>query len=212
VADGPGNLAVISHVKVFIAMVSTTVHSFTAQAQNAGDAIVIHLNCGSSMTITGVTITAPGWSLTPIGPLTGSMGTALWSQSFGAIAPDVASAQFAVTWSGGTCDSATTDLGDEFTGNSTGGGAATFDSHAEAFGTGNCVTTITTASADDAVWAACATASLQSIGSGYTKSADDGTGDWSEYKLTTDPAGSAESVTFTNNNLFVLTAATIKPR
>ena len=60
----------------------------------------------------------------------------------------------------------------------------------------------------------CTVNDVTSTGAGFTKSADDGHGDWSEYKLTTDPAGTPEGVLFqtsTGMDDYVVTAVAIKP-
>ena len=51
-----------------------------------------------------------------------------------------------------------------------------------------------------------------SAGSGYTIGADDGSGDLSEYKLTSDPAGTEETATFPNpSNLNTMIIVTLQP-
>jgi hypothetical protein len=64
------------------------------------------------------------------------------------------------------------------------------------------------------VWAAAYSGmALTAVGSGYTKAADDGNGDWSEYKLTADPAGTTEPVTFSSPaQPWLLGVVTLKPR
>ena len=66
---------------------------------------------------------------------------------------------------------------------------------------------------NDAVWAGCYTGTaLVSVGAGYTKAADDGNGDWAEYKVTTDPAGTMETAAFSNAaQPWALAAVTLKP-
>src|SRR5438309_2361965 len=50
----------------------------TAVASNAGDAILIHVYCQSTTAPTNVMLSAPGWALTMLSPLTGSTGTTYW--------------------------------------------------------------------------------------------------------------------------------------
>lgn len=65
-----------------------------------------------------------------------------------------------------------------------------------------------------AVWAARnSDSSVNAVGPGFTKGADDNVGDWSEYRITDDPAGTVESVAFANDNVgYVLSMVTLKPR
>jgi hypothetical protein len=181
--------------------------TFTAQARAAGDAIVVHVACGSSTQPPTVTMTAAGWSFSPISPLSGSAAIG-WVASFGAIAPDTSPVAVSVYW-GTLCD--LSELGDEFTNVDP---TITFDGHAEASGSGNCAGTITTSHDGDAIWAGCSTFgnTVTATGPGFTKGADDGNGDWSEYAITTDPAGSLEAVTFASSSVFAMTMAALKPR
>jgi hypothetical protein len=214
--DGGGEMtpSVISWVQSFAHMGTGPTHTTMIQAQNAGDAIVFHIECGDNTAMpTGVTITSPGWTFAAIGSLAGSLAAGGWGQTFGAIAPDTAAATLTVTWAGTTCFNGTPDLGDEFAGNDQTGGSITFDGHAEASGSGDPNIIITTGNARDAVWAGAASSSmLQGIGAGYTMGANDGGGDLTEYKVTTDPAGTPEAATFSNGtSLFVITGVSIKP-
>jgi hypothetical protein len=189
------------------------VDTFTAQALAAGDAIALHVECDDATgTATGVSVAGPaGWSFQELGSIVTSSGE--FATSFGAIAPDTALATFTVTWTIPMCSVAIVELGDELANNAPGGGSLTFDAHAETSGTGDCLGSITTAHADEAIWAACTTISaVSSVGAGFTKGADDGSGDWSEYRITTDPALTAEPVSFQNPNFaFVLTMLAIRP-
>jgi hypothetical protein len=55
--------------------------------------------------------------------------------------------------------------------------------------------------------------SVRATGAGFTKGADDGVGDWAEYRITGDPAGTVEDVEFTNDNVgYVLSMVTLKPQ
>jgi hypothetical protein len=136
----------------------------------------------------------------------------VWAASVGAIAPTVASTVFTVSWTvTGGCDGQD-NLGDEFTNNDATGGTTTFDDHAEAFGNANCAATVTTRNADDAVWVACdVEGGVTALGSGFTKGADDGVNDWSEYVVTSDPTNTAVPATFVGPGEFAVSAVTIKP-
>jgi hypothetical protein len=119
-----------------------------------------------------------------------------------------------VTWSGSNCNSSKNHVGDEFGMADPRGGTMTFDAVAATEGTGDCMGTITTAHANDAVWAACnSNQAVTAVGAGFTKGADDRAGDWSEYKLTTDPVGTVQSVRFANASVgYVLSMVTLAPR
>jgi hypothetical protein len=194
---------------------TTNVDTFTAQAQAAGDAVALHVECDSTtLAATGVTVTGPpGWSFRQLGTLVTAGGE--YATSFGAIAPDTTPATFTITWTIALCDYAMVELGDELANNAAGGSALTFDAHVETSGVGDCVAAITTAQADEAIWAACTSTSVVSdVGTGFTKGADDTAGDWSEYRITTDPALTVEPVAFHNDPMasYVLTALAIRPR
>jgi hypothetical protein len=189
-----------------------TQDAFAITATAAGQAFVLHVEC-DSMVPTTVTATAPGWTFTPIGsPFGMPLGTSgLWAASFGAIAPDTATVTLTVAWSV-TC-AFKTELGDVFDLVDPSGGAITFGAHVETIGNGNCAATVTTPDADDAVWAACTAKSMISgAAPKYTKASDDGVGDWSEYLVTTDPAGTIEMPTFSNTTANVMTVVTLRPR
>src|SRR5215831_13537393 len=72
--------------------------SFSLQAAAAGDAIVMMVACAGSGTPTGVTVTAPGWTFTPLDPVTIDSFAQISGASFVAIAPDTAAATVSVTW------------------------------------------------------------------------------------------------------------------
>ena len=161
---------------------------------------------------TSVSVTVPGWTLTPLVPLTANTVGQVYAASYGAIAPDTQQATLSVTWTGGNCNRGKSALADELTRTDPTGGTTTFDASTSAMGAGDCMTTVTTAHDGDAVWAACyAATAVSAPGAGYTKSAADTVGDFAEYKLTNDPANTPEPVTFTNPNGYVVVATTIKP-
>lgn len=189
------------------------VDTFTATAQHTGDAVVLLVACDDGTMPTAVSVSAPGWSFDPLGPITGAPG--MWAASFGAIAPDTVSALFTVSWEGSGCSSGRAELGDEFTNTDPAGGMVTFDMHTEAAGSGDAMALVTTGHANEAVWGACvSTGTITDVGVGYTQGADNSRGDWSEYRITPDAAGTREPVTFRNAsvNAYVLTTVAIRPR
>jgi hypothetical protein len=217
-SDGGGPPARIAHVAPFVQRnggVGAS-ESFTAQAHAAGDAIVIQVGCGSSAPPTGVAVSAPGWTFTQLHAITSSTISNENAATFGAIAPDTNSVTVAVSWQGsGACNISKNDVGDEFAMTDPAGGSITFDAamQTEDSGTkGNCVGTVSTGHAGDAVWAACdSAASVQGVSAGFSKGADDGVGDFAEYRVTTDPAGAAEPIEIGNSVGYVLSMVTIKP-
>jgi hypothetical protein len=205
----------ISYVGGFVAHSSdppaaSSIDQFTAQAQQAGDVIVLHVQCRGG-TPTGASVTAPGWTVMPVGSLAGMAGVR-WAASFGAFAPDVAPATFTVSWSGATCMNLD-ELGDEFA--NVAARPVALDAHMEGFGTGDCVGSLTTDHAGEAIWAACsAGGTLSGISSDYTKGVDDGHDDWSGYQLASDAANTTRSVTFTNTSssaTYVVTMIALSP-
>jgi len=73
--------------------------------------------------------------------------------------------------------------------------------------------TVPTTANNDAIWAACFSSfSVTAIGAGYTKGADNGGGDWTEYKLTTDPAGTNEVAQFTSTTTYIVSMLSLRPQ
>lgn len=125
--DAPPGLdappAMIKWVKVFAEprpLGTGPVDNFMANAQQRGNAVVLLVACAGSTIPTAVSVSAPGWSFDPLGPITGTAGD--WAASFGAIAPDVTPTLFTVSWTGSGCDEARVELGDEFTNTDPAGG------------------------------------------------------------------------------------------
>jgi hypothetical protein len=188
------------------------VDTVTFQATKAGDAVLILVACASAQQPTAVNLSATNWAFTPLSPLTINTAGQVYAASFGALAPDTAPVTLTINWTSSNCNRGQSALGDEFTNIDPTGTTTTFDAHAEAAGAGNCTTSITTGHANDTVWAGCyAATALTGVGAGYTKSAADMVGDYAEYKLTTDPMGTMEAVSFSNPNGYVISAVTIKP-
>jgi len=185
-----------------------TTDMFTATAHAAGNVIPMQLGCGSTTRPTGVAIAANGWTFHQLSQPNGV--SPLWTSRIVAIAPDTAPVTITVTWTGSPCEIGTDVLGDEFSGVATGltfgilqGGAYT--------GNGNCSGAITTMTPNEGIWAACfASSSVSAIGPGYLKGADDGGGDWAEYRISADPSGTIETPTFTNAGAYLLDVLTLR--
>lgn len=198
----------LAYVGPFVArdahMVETD--TFTEPVHAAGNAIVIQTSCGTTSPVS-VTLTAPGWQFTPLippgqadpsNPITVSNVSDERSATFFAIAPADGDVTVTVGW-GATCTSGMNHIGDEFTATGPSGATITFDNFEQIDGMGDCVHKITTPHDGDAVWAACdSDRQVVATGPGFMKGADDDSGDWSEYRLSDDPAGTVESILFTN--------------
>lgn len=178
-----------------------------------GDVVLVHVACEvASGTPTGYTASAPGWTFTQLTSLANVSG--VYATTLVAFVPTTAQTTVTTSWQGGvTCTSYSINA-DEFA-NVDPSAALVFDAFTEVAGSGDCTATLTTAHDHDAIWAGCAsTGSSLSGGPGYTMSTDDGFGDVTEYKLTTDPAGTVETATLINGPLkmFVMGMVAIKPR
>lgn len=211
----PGSaLAAITHVKVIAQTTASSGNtiSFTLQATNANDAIVMFFGCNASGgTPSAVSVAATGWSFTALSPITGNT-TNGFGASFGAIAPNTSGVTATVTWTvtGSTCNGFQNALADEFTGNDTTGGTTTFDAHGQNTGGSGCSLSVTPANANDAVWFAC-NDSVTAVGSGWTKGADDASQDVAEYKILSGGSGVAQNASYTSASQMVITGITIKP-
>ena len=192
---------------------SATTQTVNVQAANTGDAVVLHVFCGTGTVPTAVAVSATGWTFHQVGAITGSAVAGNWAASFGAIAPNTDTAAITVWWGLSASCNFMNALGDEFANNDPTGGTTTFDGHAEAQGNGSCATSLVIAHDNDAVWAACTSnIDATSPGPGYTLGADDRMGDLAAFAITTDPAGTTEPVIFNNVGDFVTTAVSIAPR
>lgn len=206
--------APVAHTQVVVATnsgVAGGVQTFTAAAGAAGRAWIICAEITQPSAPTNCTITATGWVFTLLGTIRGN-AAAGWVALFGAISPDTVSRTFTITWTGASGQTFLEAIGDEFSGNDTTGGTTTFDNTAVASGnsTGPTVN-ITPANADDGLWGVVID-SATVVGSGFTKAADDGLQDWSEFKILVGQSGVAQTVNFTGGGGdWTIGAVTIKP-
>jgi hypothetical protein len=207
-ADAPPALTWSGSLLASQARAVSTTAGFQITPSHQGDAILLHVACDGAATATTVTASAPGWTFVQLGTLVGL--ATKWGAAFGATAPDTALTTVTVTWNI-TCNGIDA-LADEFANVDP---AAPFDAFDIASGQGSCAAALTTASAGDAIWAACSSGgTLVGADPGYIKAGDDTNDDWSEYKLTTDPAGTVETATFAAQppGTFVMTTVALKPR
>jgi hypothetical protein len=187
---------------------SSTTATFPLVAIAAGDVLLLHTACDNAVVATAATVSAPGWTFVQVGSV---MGTApKWGALFGATVPNTTPVTITITWNV-TCV-VIDGIADEF---ANADPTPPYDAYSVASGTGNPQGNVQTNSANDLIWAACSSGgTLVGVGAGYTKAADDTHDDWSEYKLTTDPAGTVETATFTAApaGMFVITTVALKPR
>ncbi len=212
--DGPeANVVWVQSFVRAYANGGTTTLLGTGQASTSGDAVAFLIACGGVPNPpTAFEVTAPGWTFTQ----SASFGSpTIWGVVLSGIAPDTQAVNITATWSP-ACINGITMIGDDFTGNDPAGGTTTFDGHVETSGTGTCIGTGHGVGRRRAVvWAACASSDpITGIGSGFTQGTTDGAGDFTEFKLTSDPAGTPETTTFVNSTAdnYVLSAVTIRPR
>jgi hypothetical protein len=170
----------------------------------------MQVSCNGGAIPTAVSVSAPGWAFMQLGPLTVSPTGECATTTF-AIAPDTTPTTVTVSWTGSACAFTNDALGDEFVPRSP-ATAVTFDGVAAIGDDVDRVATVATTEANDTVWAALVSHGMNAtIGAGYTKGADDLQGDWSEYALRSDPAGTAENVPFSSGNAgYVLSMVTLK--
>jgi hypothetical protein len=205
--------SMIVHQDVFVAHViipGAITDSFTAHADVSGSAVVMQVSCNGGAVPSAVSVSAPGWTFQQLGPITASPSKDCATTMF-AIAPDTLTTTITVSWTGSTCQLSNAALGDEFAAIAPAGGV-TFDGVNAIGDSVDRTATVPTNQGDDAVWAALLSHGAgATIGVGYTKGADDATGDWSEYALRSDPAGTLENVTFSSANVsYVLSMVTLK--
>jgi hypothetical protein len=210
--DGIG--ATITWVQSPVAVYSGGVNpaSFPLRASAPQHAVVFHVGChsGSVVPPAGVALTAPGWTLTQLGPVTGAVSHGYWGASFGAISPNANMVTATVTWNVSACDGAAVELADEFAGVDL---AAPFDQHAESQGIGDATTSLTTSYANEAIWTGLI-AHVTAPPPGFMETGNDGAnGDAEAYRITQDPAGTVETLVYSNMacNQFAMTTVSLKP-
>src|ERR1700732_2787990 len=200
-------------------VVTNQVMTFNYTPVGTNNALVILIGCRSPG-VTSMSLTAPGWTFTPISGLVGPSGSSDFISTFGAITPNTTPVTFTVTLTGGNgnCSSNdTTVLADEFSGNDPTGGTTKFEAHNESFDNGVigiCTgAPVTPANNNDAVWYGCFD-NVTGVSGGYTKGQDDATGDWTEYKILSGGMNVVQNSGFVSNPnffSFALGGISIKP-
>jgi hypothetical protein len=208
VAQGSGASA--RYVQSFAGTGAGTMSTFSVTPVQIGDALVVQAYCGSSAKPTQVVLDAPGWTFQRVSPIVGAGVTKDFVASFVAVVPSIEATVVTATWSVAACDLGLGAVGDEFA-DTAGQLLDLVRDHAEGFGVNDCATAVAT-EPGDLVWGAC-TGSVAAIGPTFSKGADDGGGDWTEYQ-TSAVAAAATPVTFANGpgQDFVITAVTLRHR
>ena len=193
--------------------------TFNYTPVGTNDALTILVGC-ISPGVTGMSLTAPGWTFTPISGLIGPSSISDFISTFGAITPSSDPITITVTLTGGNgnCSGDASVLVDEFSGNDITGGTTTFDAHNESLdntvSTGTCTgAPVTPANNNDAIWYACYD-NVTGVGGGYLKGQDDGIGDWTEYRLLSGGSGVVQNPSFVTNPSFTsfgMGGVSIKP-
>jgi len=191
-ADGPPPASwrgVFAH-EAATGLLSTS-YRFSAQAEAAGDLVVLQIVCQTSGMLGALDVAGAGWTFQKLGTVPVSDAT-YWAQSLAAVAPDTNTVTLTIsaTFSASGSCTAFHALGDEFAN-------AAVDDHDEEMCYGDCVAHVVTSRPRDAVWGACTHAGLGlTIDPTFTAAADDGDGNLAEYRTTDDPSGTVESVPF----------------
>jgi hypothetical protein len=170
-----------------------TSDSFPLQAHAAGDLVLVFASCNQpDSPPTGATMSATGWTFTPLAAVATEPGGGFYAAAFAGFAPDTTATTAFVAWPT-VCNTHSDEMGDEFAG-------AALDAQVVAIGSGACATTVPTAHADDAIWAGCYSTGVQAgVGPGFLAGATDGDEDVCEYRLGSDPAGTEAAVAFTGD-------------
>ena len=190
-----------------------TQDSFTANAMFAGDVIAISVTCATAgLDPSSVIVDAAGWQFSALDTPTGA--SPYFSSQLVAIAPNTTPATVTVTWAGTNCELGKTELADEFANVYTAGGVGGVYSAGNKYaGTGNCATSFTTVIPAETVWAAClSTGGVTAVPTGYTRGADNGAGDWSAFRITTDAAGAQQQPSFPASGAFLIDVIELRPR
>lgn len=186
-----------------------TTDTFNVQATKTGNLFVLSLVCDIPPQLpASVAVTAPGWTFTQLDPIVRAPAADFYATTVTAIAPNTDPVDITVTWSE-TCGYWSHSIGDQLSSDA----ATTFvDSHVQTTGTGNCAATLTPTAANPLIWASCFNLpGVTGIGAGYTMGSDDMNGDWTQYRATTNPAGTSETVTMTADatSMYIMHAVAI---
>lgn len=192
---------------------------------NPGDAIKFFAQCHpTSGTITGITLTAPGYTVngTGLGSIVqivppASTGSNSWGAIFGVIALNNSNVTFTATFTGASnCTNFGIAEMAEYTGNLTTGGTATFNASGSASGSsGTCNQSgaaVTPPMNNEAVSFACLLGSATTATSPWTLGATDGNGNSTEYQLLSGGLGSPQTPAYNGSSgAYIVEGVAIAP-
>jgi hypothetical protein len=188
---------------------------YTASATN--NALAIFVQCHASTgTISSITLSSPGWTISQLVPLETSV-TSDSGSLFGAVAPNTSASTFTVTFNGvSDCNSSSTYMIGEFTGNNPGGGSSTFPaSNGLGATTGGCTQSaagISPASNNNAAVFFCLDAPT-ATSSPWNQGATNGTTTgMTEYQVLSGGSGVQQNPAFTSSGLYIIAGTMIAPK
>lgn len=198
--------------------IGTNPNTFSFTAANANDAVCFFISgTTSSGTVTGITLTSPGWTITQIVSVFGPGGTTGYAAAFGAISPNTSASTFTFTYSGSSPSlSFQIVFVDEFTATDTTGSTTTFDAH----NSGSSASTfanvsVTPANDNDAVWFGISdntNTTTPSAGS-FSTGCNDAGGDATEYQILTGGSGTPLSSNWNSaSGAYLMAGMSIKPK
>jgi hypothetical protein len=212
---------VISHVpsgsncSASVTQTETTTNTWTASCSpaNPGDAITAFVQCHpTSGTITGITLTASGYTVggTGLGSINqmvapASTGSNSWGAAYGIIALNTSPVTFTATFTGASnCTNFSIWNSDEFIANDPTGGTTTFNATGSTSGgASTCNKTaanITPPLNNEAVWNACLLGSATTATSPWTLGETDGNGNSTEYQLLSGGASTAQTPAYSGSS------------
>jgi hypothetical protein len=144
-----------------------------------------------------------------VGSINGS--AANWTALFKEYSPNTSQATITASWtvSGGCSNGGPffNDLVDEWSGVDQ---SNFVDASNSGNGSGSCSLNVTPAAANDGIDGFC-NDTVTGVGNGYTAGANDGSGDWSEYRVLSASSGVAQTVSFTGGGTWEEFAVAVKP-
>jgi hypothetical protein len=189
--------------------------TFACTPSLVNDAIAFFVQCHPTAgTITGITLTSPGWTITQIVP-PATTGLNSWGAIFGAIAPVATSSTFTATFTGASnCSNFAIHVNDEFSGNSTAGGVTTFNATgSNSGGASTCNqagAAVTPPLNSEAVWVACLD-TMTGVSAPWTAGPTDGN-NGAEYQILTGGAGTPLTPAFTSaSGAYIVEGLAIAP-
>jgi len=189
--------------------------SFSYTASATGNAVFFLINWGANQTVTSpaVTLSATGWTLTQIGGLVNGGVAAGYVTFWWGFAPNTSATTFHAVATGTTSATGAfwAAIVDEFSGTDN---SNPVDNSNQGTGSGTPTVSITPVASNCGILVA-TTDSVTAVGAiggtTATKGGDDGSADWSEYRILTGGAGVAQSCTFTGSGSYSIGVVSVKP-